>query len=186
MTTLFFLLAFFFAQIGIQNRDPVPANPAPTKYAASPDTDHLFAIAATEGNNAEVDLAQLALQHGHAAEVLSFANKMIYEHEALMKQFQPVISRLLPAGVPERLSTADTLASRHLASVPAVNFDQEYLTGQIAAHLMTLTAFQAEADNGVDPELKELARKWLPTIKSHLELAVDLTKHIGGSSPFKT
>lgn len=185
MTTLLFVLAFYFVQIGTQNRAPVPANPAPTKYATSPAVDHTFAIVAIQGNNAEIDLAHLAIQHGRASEALSFANKMVYEHEALMKEFQTAISRLLPSGVPERLAAADMLALQHLESVPAVDFDQEYLTGQIAAHLASLTAFQAEADNGTDPQLKELARKWLPTIKSHLELAVDLTKHIGGSSPFK-
>jgi predicted aldo/keto reductase-like oxidoreductase len=27
---------------------------------------------------------------------------------------------------------------------------------------------------------------WLPSIQAHLELAVDLTQHIGGASPFKS
>jgi putative membrane protein len=185
MTNLFVLLGFFFVQIGTQNRAPVPVTPSPMKFAGSAAVDHTFALAALQGNNAEIDLANLALQHGHASEVLGFAKKMIYEHDPLMKEFQPVIARLLPSGAPQRLSPTDTLISQHLESLPAADFDQEYLAGQVAAHVLTLTIFQTEADNGTDPEMKALARKWLPTIQSHLELAVDLTKHIGGSSPFK-
>jgi hypothetical protein len=30
-----------------------------------------------------------------------------------------------------------------------------------------------------------LALRWLPTIEAHLQLAVALTQHIGGASPFK-
>lgn len=185
MTNLYLVLAFFFVQIGTQNRAPVPANPSPMKFAESAAVDREFAIAAAQGNNAELDLAHLALQHAHASEALAFANKMIYEHEPIVKEFQPVVARLLPSGPPERLAATDMLAFQHLQSIPAADFDQEYLTGQVAAHVITLAAFQTEVDNGTDPELKALARKWLPTIKSHLELAVDLTKHIGGSSPFK-
>ncbi|MGI0133874.1 MAG: DUF4142 domain-containing protein, partial [Candidatus Micrarchaeaceae archaeon] len=64
--------------------------------------------------------------------------------------------------------------------------DQAYMLQQIGDHLATMTAFQTEAENGSDPQLKALVRKWLPTIKAHLELAVDTEQHIGGASPFKS
>ena len=48
-----------------------------------------------------------------------------------------------------------------------------------------LMAFQTEAENGTNAQLKELARKWMPTIQAHLQLAVDTAKHVGGASPFK-
>lgn len=99
----------------------------------------------------------------------------------------PVLSRTLGAlAPPERLSSPDVLAMRHLESVSPVDFDQACAVQQIGDHLATLTAFQTEAENGTNPRLKALARKWLATIQAHLELAVDLTQHIGGSSPFKS
>jgi hypothetical protein len=66
------------------------------------------------------------------------------------------------------------------------DFDQEYLQAQIAGHLAALADFRAEADNGTDARVKALAQHWLPTIQSHLELAVSLTSHVGGASPFKS
>lgn len=189
----FGLLAAFFAQAGqtsqppmTENRAPVEVRPAPAKYPTSASVDRTFAIALTQGTNAELDMAQLAMRRGNT-DVKGFAGKMISEHEGLMKEMQPVARNVLGSGAPpERLAPPDTLAMRHLESVSPVDFDQAYAMQQIGDHLAALTAFQTEAENGTNPELKALARKWLPTIQAHLELAVDLTKHIGGASPFKS
>ncbi len=191
--TALFVLSLLFAQAGppssqaptTENRAPVPVQPAPTHYATSPDIDRMFAQAAMQGNHAELDMARLALKRGTANEVLGYAGKMIAEHEGMMKEMQPALEHLLGA-TPARLAPPDMLAARHLESVSPVDFDQEYALQQIGDHLAAMTAFQTEADNGTDPQLKALAKKWLPSIKAHLELAVDLTQHIGGSSPFKS
>ncbi len=140
-----------------------------------------------QANDAEIDMAQLALRRASANEVRMFAGKMIAEHEGMMRAMMPDLQRVLRARrPPQRLGAPDQLAYRHLETVPAVDFDQEYAMGQIGAHLVTLAVFEAEADHGSDTRLKARARAWIPTIQSHLELAVGLTNHIGGSSPFKS
>lgn len=170
-----------------ENRAPVQASPAPAKEPSSPSVDRLFAVAAMQGNDAELDMAKLALRRGTANEVKGFAGKMLAEHGGLMQELMPALRRAMHgAAAPPHLAAPDALAYRHLESVSAVDFDQAYAMQQIGDHLATLTAFQTEADNGTDPQLKMLARKWLPTIQAHLELAVDVTSHIGGSSPFKS
>lgn len=190
------VLALFLVQAGVpltqtppvkQNLAPVPMQPAPNKFATSPGIDRLFVAAATQCNNAELDMAQLALKHGQANEVIGFAEKMLSEHEAVLKDMQSALSGTQVASAPaERLAARDSLALRHLETVPTADFDQGYALAQIAGHLGMLTVFQAEADNGTDSQLKMFAKKWIPSIQSHLELAVDMTQHIGGSSPFKT
>lgn len=170
-----------------QNRAPVPAQPAPMTYPESASIDHTFALAAIQGNNAEIDMAQLALKRGTANEVKGYAGKMIAEHGGLMKEMEPVLRSVLGAAPPpERLAAPDMLAMRHLESVSPADFDQAYVMQQVGNHLATLTAFHTVAENGTNPQLKALARKWTPTIQAHLELAVDLTEHIGGASPLKS
>jgi len=188
------LLATVLAQAGTpppqapttQNRAPVQAQPAPAHEPAVPGVDRLFATAAFHGTNAEIDMARLALRRGTANEVKQFAGKMIAEHTAMMEEMMPALRRVMPAMPPQRLAAPDALAMRHLEGASPADFDQGYILQQIGGHLATLAAFQAEADNGTDAQLKSLARKWLPSIQAHLELAVDITKHIGGSSPFKS
>ena len=166
-------------------RPPVPAQPAPLQQPSSAEVDRLFALAAMQGNNAEIGMAELALKRGSANEVKGYAGKMIAEHKGLMEEMMPVLQRVLTNPPAERLTPADQLAMRHLESVKPVDFDQLYVMEQIGGHLAMLTAFQTEADNGADAELKELVRKWTPTIQAHLQLAVDTAKHVGGASPFK-
>ncbi len=168
-----------------QNRAPVSAHPAPADQPASAEVDRLFAVAAMQGNNAEIDMAELALKRGSANEVKGYAGKMLAEHKGLMDEFTPVLQGILSNPPAERLALMDQLAMYHLESVKPVDFDQVYVMAQIGGHLAMLTAFETEADNGTNAQLKELVRKWMPTIQAHLELAVDTAKHVGGASPFK-
>ncbi len=170
-----------------QNRAPVRANPAPNPFAApSPRVDRLFAVAANASSNAEITFAQLALQRGRTDEVKSYARTMISEHIGLMKALMPHVQHVLGRMPPHELAPADALTYYRLEHVADVDFDQTYVLTQVAGHLVTLGVFQAESDNGADTALKRTVRQWLPTIQSHLQLAVDLTQHIGGDSPLKT
>jgi len=168
-----------------ENRAPVPAAPVPLQQPESADVDHLFAVAFIQGSNAEMELADLASQHASANEVKGYAAKMIAEHKGMADEIMPVLQRILTTPPAQRLAPGDELAKKHLEAVKPPDFDQQYVMTQIAGHLAMLTAFHTEADNGTDQQLKELVRKWAPTIQAHLELAVDVTKHVGGSSPFK-
>jgi predicted outer membrane protein len=77
-----------------------------------------------QGNDAELGMAHLALRRASANEVKGFAGKMIAEHEGLMKEMQPVLSRISGAQRRERLAAPDALAVRHLESVAPVDFYQ--------------------------------------------------------------
>ncbi len=148
--------------------------------------DRTFALAAREGNAAELDMARLALQRSGVNEVKGYAQKMIDEHMRLMSEMAPPLRRALGAAAPpQRLAPADALALRHLRTVAPEGFDQAYAMQQIGDHLATMTAFQTEAEDGTDPALQALAKKWLPTIQAHLELAVQMTRHVDVGNPFK-
>jgi putative membrane protein len=191
--TSFLLCMILFGQAGPipsqgpmkENRAPVPAQPAPLQQPQSADVDRLFAITLIQGTNTELDGAVLASERAGANEVKGYAAKMMSEHKGIAEQLMPALQKILSTPPAERIAPADQLAMQHLRAVKPVDFDQEYVMTQIAGHLAMLTAFQTEADNGSDPQVKELVRRWTPTIKAHLELAVDLAKHVGGSSPFK-
>ena len=170
-----------------QNRAPVPAIPAPAALPTAAGIDRLFAVAVMQGHAAEMDMADLALRRGRADEVRGYAAKMMAEHRGLMAEMSPVLRRVLRgAAVQPRLAAPDALALHHLAAVPPADFDQLYLLQQIGDHLAALSAFLTEVDNGADGPLKMIARKWTPTVQAHLELAVDLSRHVGGESPFKS
>ena len=187
------LLVFLLMQAGQispqapmkENRAPVPAAPAPLQQTESADVDRMFAIAFIQGGNAEMEFANVASQRATANEVKGYAAKMMAEHKGMAEEMMPILQRILTTQPATRLAPCDELALKHLQAVKPVDFDQQYVMTQIGGHLAMLTVFRTEADNGTDAQLKELVRKWTPTIQAHLELAVDVVKHVGGSSPFK-
>ncbi len=171
----------------LQNQAPVKPSRIKNVMPAVPAVDRLFARAAIQGNAAEMQMARVALVRSNAPEVRGYAQKMIDEHAAIDAELRPALTQVLgPSDRAVELAPADALAVAHLRSMSQVDFDQAYALQQIGDHLATASAFRTEADNGTDPRLKPLVRKWLPTIEAHLELAVDLTRHVGGDSPFKS
>ncbi len=180
-----YLLSAFVALLGAQNVAPVSA-PAPPSVRAPKLTavDDAFAVAATQGNDAELAAARLALERSHSGAVIAFARQMLVDHGMISAEGAPLLKRHL-ASPPAHLNAPDTLAMRYLGALPPVDFDQQYALLQIGDHLATQTAFATEARDGKDVALRAFAQKWLPTIGAHLELAVMLVKHVGGDTPFK-
>ena len=146
-----------------QNMAPVSAPTPPSEHPPRlPAVDVAFVVAATQGNNAEVDAAKLALRRTSTDGVAAYARQMLTD-----------------------LAAPDVLALQYLAHVEPVDFDQNYAMLQIGDHLAAQTAYAAEARDGSDAQLRAFAQKWLPTIQAHLQLAVTLVKHVGGDTPFK-
>ncbi len=184
MRRLFLLPAAFVALLGAQNVAPVQAPMPPSEHPPQLSTvDAAFAIAATQGNEAELAAARLALVRSESDDVKGFARTMLTDHGTIGMEGKPVIEPHL-AHAPVPLGPPDVLAIQYLQSLPTVDFDQQYAMLQIGDHLATETTFATEARDGRDPTLKAFAKKWLPTIQAHLELAVALVKHVGGDTPF--
>ena len=164
---------------------PVPAPTPPSVHPPqSSSVDDAFAIAATQGNEAELVAARLALEHSSSDDVKGFAKTMLAEHGMLGMEGMPLIKPHL-MHPPAPLAPPDVLAMAYLKTLPPVDFDQQYAMLQVGDHLATATAFATEARDGRDPSLKAFAKKWLPAIQAHLQLAVALVKHVGGDTPFK-
>ena len=50
------------------------------------------------------------------------------------------------------------------------DFDNEYNTQQKQAHQDTISAFQTEASNGADADVKQFAAENLPILQKHLDM----------------
>ena len=185
MTRYLPVLVASIAFLGAQNVAPVKAPMPPSVHPPELSTvDDAFAIAATQGGAAEIAAARLALERSGADDVKAFARQMIVDHMSIDAEGKPLIKPHL-ARPPAFLAPPDMLAMQYLTSLPPVDFDQNYSVGQIGDHVATMTAFATEARDGKDPGLKAFAKKWLPTIQAHLELAIALVKHVGGNTPFR-
>jgi hypothetical protein len=58
-----------------------------------------------------------------------------------------------------------------LSKLSGHELDRQYMRKMIEVHKEDLKAFQREADEGRDPDVKQFANNYAPVIKKHLEMA---------------
>src|SRR4030095_2299445 len=154
----------------------VAASPSPS-VAVSPSPRHddaTFAADAAQSNTAEIALGRLAAQKAKNPEVKKFTQRLIADHSKALAELKQIATRkniTLPADVkPEQKQTHD-----RLSSLSGAEFDREFMTVMVEGHQKSATNFQAEANNGTDPDLKALAAKILPIIQEHLRMAREIS-----------
>jgi putative membrane protein len=123
----------------------------------------------------EVKAAEMALQKASDAKVKSFAQRIIDDHQKADKELEELASR-------KSWTVSKTVDEKcqkeldKLASITAQSFDRIYMEGQIRAHEEAIKAFENEAKNGQDADLKNWATKTLPTLREHLQMAKDASE----------
>ncbi len=58
-------------------------------------------------------------------------------------------------------------------------FDKSYISSTVKDHEDDIAAFQKEANNGGDADVKALASKALPTLQGHLRMAQNIARESG-------
>ncbi len=146
---------------------PVAEAPPPPALAAS---DQAFVTMAAQDGMAEVQLATLAQTNARSPRVKAYANEMIKDHSAANDQLMKIASA---KGVtpPTGLDDMQTQQKTTLTSEKGARFDRDYMHGQVSDHQSMLQAFQDEAQNGQDPDVKAYAQATIPTLQQHLTQA---------------
>jgi putative membrane protein len=173
-------LILFVAAPGLSQVDrPVPVNvaqdaPAETDDAATPAEvtalDREFIVMAAQGNNAEIQTSQLALERATDEAVQQYAQQMIDEHTAANQELEPLAAER-GVELPTTPSSFDAAVLERLSQVPEAEFDRAYMDAQVNAHLKSLGVFRTGALQVEDPALQNYARTLLPRIGEHLEMA---------------
>jgi putative membrane protein len=145
-----------------------PRVPAPGARPASPDAP--FVGAAAMDGLAEVEHSRLATRNASSPQVKRFAQRMVDDHQKAGEELKVLASQ-------REVTLATKLDDQHqathddLAKLKGAAFDQAYMAHMVKAHLQAVAAFQQEARDGKDPEVKAWAAKTLPTLQEHVKLA---------------
>ncbi len=152
------------------------AAPTPPPVAAN---DQTFANTAATGGMAEVQAAQLALTKTKRPGITRFANDMITDHTKANQQLMQ-LAQSKNITLPTSLMDDQQQQLTKLQGESGRAFNHDYVADQAMDHQMMLTAFQDEAANGTDPDLKAFAAQTVPVIQSHLVAAQKLASAGGG------
>lgn len=136
-------------------------------------SDATFMTMAARGGMAEVQLGQLAQTNGSSAAVKRFGERMVREHgeanQALMALAQR--KQITP---PDTAGAENQQVYDELSRLRGRAFDRAYAQAMVQAHQRDLQAYQEEAQNGTDEEVRAFAARHVPILQEHLRMAQQL------------
>ena len=136
-------------------------------------TDANFINTVGMGGHAEVQFGRLAQTQAARTNVRAFAAQMVSDHTAAGNELA-ALAQQKQMTPPDDMDLNHKAAYDRLSKTSGSEFDRVYIEGQVQDHTAVVNAFQNEISNGSDADVKAFARKHLPTIQHHLEMARQL------------
>jgi len=130
--------------------------------------DQKFIMDAAMGNNAEIQMGQLAVQKATTPEVKQFAQMMIDHHTAAntqLAQNAQAMGMTLPTGVAPNHQAVMT----GMQNLSGTQFDMAYVKQQLGDHAATRDLYEMARKDGKDKGAKDYAKKTLPTVEQHYD-----------------
>lgn len=136
-----------------------------------------FAQQAAADGIAEVELADLALERAANNEVKTLANHIKQDHQQANDKLQSLATRK-GVTVTEQTDDKHKREKERLSKLQGAEFDQAYVKALIKEHEKDIKAFEKQAKNGKDPDLKAFANESLPKLREHLDHAKQIEKQL--------
>jgi putative membrane protein len=145
-------------------------------------SDAKFAVDIADGGMREIKLSELAAKNASSAAVKNFAKMMIKDHTKAGNELKAVAGKK-NITLPEKLSDKSQKSYDDLSQKKGADFDKSYMDQMVSDHNDAVSAFEKEASDGNDADLKSWAQKTLPAIKHHLDMAKSTYDNVSKEKP---
>ena len=172
------LLTTVLSAAGLAGLSAASPAPAPAQQGAvtgalnKQDTD--FFEDAAQGGMLEVKLGELAVKQAASEDVRKFGQRMIDDHGKLNTRLVDLGHQKPGLTIPTELDKKHKALVDKMAQLAGAKFDREYMDHMVDDHQRDVKAFEKQAKDGKDTDLKQLAATSLPTLLDHLQMAKDL------------
>jgi putative membrane protein len=139
--------------------------------------DRDFLDEAAQGGLVEVRLGEIAVKQAGSDDVKKFGQRMIDDHTKIDARLADIARDegvILPAE-PTRKQQQDI---DKLSQLAGARFDKEYMNRMVDDHDHDVKAFEKEAKEAKDPEVKQFVESTLPTLHEHMALARQIQERI--------
>jgi len=144
--------------------------------------DQVFLKDLAADNQFEIQLGQYAQNNAQSEHVKKIAEQIVKDHQNAQQQVQQVaqqsnvqLAQQLPQEKQEKLSAFQQLQGKQ--------FDQMYISNQLAGHLHDVAVLTDLAQVAPDPQIKQLAQQLLPTMQHHREMLARAARQEGLPMP---
>jgi putative membrane protein len=156
----------------------------PYREAAAPGpgldaADLNFLSQAIYGDIAAIDLGRMARRQAADPAVRDIARQLVAEHRDSVHELAS-LAESRAVDLPDSLNAGRAAVDDRLGDLSGPEFDVQYLQQQIADHEVAVTLYQNEADRGGDPELRDFAHRWLPTLERRADQLRALSDRLAG------
>ena len=139
-------------------------------------TDPEIANVAVVANQIDIDYAQLAMDKSTDPDVREFANTMINDHSAIIKQAVALVTKLNVTpkdnNVSQSLLHQADETTKNLKRLKGKDFDRAYINNEVAYHKAVIDAVKnVLIPQSKNPELKALLETAVPILETHLHHA---------------
>lgn len=93
---------------------------------------------------------------------------MVNDHTPVNNQLKQLAAQK-GVTLPTKLNSTNKQVQQRLSKLYGANFDRQYLNQMLQDHEKDVSAFQTEAQQGQDVDVKAFAAEKLPTLQSHLQ-----------------
>ena len=150
---------------------------AGSAVAASPAE---FVDEASAAGIAEIENSRMAIQKTKSVDINSYAVEVIKDYTDANRDLKDIVQKqgLEVAAEEDVLSKAKTMM---LQVQEGASFDVAYVANQVKTHEDAISLFKQQAHQSTSPQLKAFAKKYLPKLEIHLDMAKKLaTTHQKG------
>jgi putative membrane protein len=149
--------------------------------SSSAPADSTFMKHATADGLAEIQMGKLALQKSSNEDVKKLASRIVADHTTANADLKTVAQAhqvSLPAAPSEEAQhMATTLQAQDGAA-----FDSAWANAMVQDHQKAVASFSTEAGDADAADVKAFAKRTLPTLEAHLELARQLQSNLGAGA----
>ncbi|MBM0108062.1 DUF4142 domain-containing protein [Steroidobacter sp. S1-65] len=134
-----------------------------------------FAKKAGASGATEVEMGKLGAQKATNAEVKAYAQKMVADHTKANKELMAVAKKkgLEVPTEPDMMHKG--MKEKFEMQAADADFNHDFMQQMVRDHKATVELFETAAnDTTLDPEMRALAKKTLPTLQQHLAEAQQL------------
>jgi putative membrane protein len=132
--------------------------------------DKRFLGNAAEGNNAEIELANLALEKTSRSDLKAFSRRIITDDQKATEQLKAIAAAKkveLPTGTGLKYKAEQA----RLSMLQGRDFEYAYVKTIRENHRLDLEVYQKEVQYGADADLKKFASMTIPILKQHISMA---------------
>ena len=145
------------------------SNDATANAGAARGIDTAFLTEAMQGDNGEVAIGQLAQAQGVSQKVKDFGKLLADDHGAHKEELK-TLAATAGVAVADEPSAEGKANLEKLKTLSGVDFDKQFKSMMVEDHTKDITKYEKQAASA-DAQTAALAKKTLPTLRKHLDVA---------------